>query len=213
MTFRTAFLAVAICAITSGAQASCPRLTAPYAFKNSPGHWGKDDSGPIVEGFVDSRRTRGGVLEAYHGIDVSAGNNSDYQKVIDCGGTFAIVRINHSIDKKHPIARIDEQFLPHVRGFDKSNIVSFPYYYLSVPKPMKTLKGLLSREQINDLKPSYAEYGRKEAERFLGFVSQLSNENKIEIVRPINIAGLSGRFGNVPPAVEIRRQASIASGR
>src|SRR5277367_6780301 len=102
----------------TAADATCQRFAAPDQFKNTPQSWG-DDSGPIVAGFVDSKRPSGGLFDLIHGVDLDSYNAVDHAEIADCGGKFAIVRINQHDAAGHDI--LDTLFSTNVQNLAKLN--------------------------------------------------------------------------------------------
>jgi hypothetical protein len=188
----------ALAVSATSANASCLRYTAPYAFPNEPQAWG-NDSGPIVtEGFVDTRSPRGGIFNAVHGIDVAAGDNVNYSKFVECGGGFAIVRINHSITKKGQISGpIDQEFALHMREFAAHGISGIPYFYFSLPSSLKRLNDLdrnFSNNEFDALRDKYFQFGQQSAQIFLSYVEELSGQTKDAAVPENDIAGIRAKF-------------------
>jgi hypothetical protein len=182
----------------ASANAACHDHAAPYKFLNEPLEWGKD-SGPIVnEGFVDSQRPKGGIYQVAHGVDVSKGDGVNYSKLAECGGTFAVVRINHSITKKGQIAGpIDEEFSSHMRNFTRHNIIGIPYFFFSLPTSFKQLNKLNKRFSASELdakKEEYANFGREAGKLFIQYVEELSKAPDLIPIQRIPIAGLRAKF-------------------
>jgi hypothetical protein len=179
-------LALATSIVSSIAEAKCPRYVAPGKFNNIPKEWGSD-SGPIVDGFVDSKGHDGSALNALHGIDLAKGDSVDYGKIRDCGGSFAIVRINHST------GRLDEWFARNVKGLDQEDVARFPYYYLAIPRSMKKLSSFesLTDADLASLREKYRQLGDTAAARFIDYVDHPGADG-INAMRASSVAGLQG---------------------
>ena len=169
-----------LCFCVSGqsAMASCPRYMAPAKFNNSPQSWG-NDSGPIVDGFIDVRGTDGKSLDLVQGVDLSHYNVIDYSKLKDCGGLFAFVQM-------------DGAFQRHFDGLVDVGVTPIPYYFLSLPGELRRAAQLPEKpsvEELANLRNKYAEAGRLAAVDFIQRVTATSRK-----VPLASVAGLNGHF-------------------
>jgi hypothetical protein len=174
----------------SVAHAACPRLTAPSQFDN-PKDWG-NDSGPVVAGFVDSKRPKGGLFDLVHGVDLDSYNTVDYSKIVECSGKFAIVRINNHKKSKD---NLDELFTANISGLAKQHIAAFPYYYFALPSELKTIKRFNNKLSDSDKARFVRDYesaGSSAAQKFMSLMSEAKYDVPI-----IDIAGLRGQFVSV----------------
>jgi hypothetical protein len=187
---RVGILIVPWLFVGSIAQAACPRLTAPGQFDN-PKDWG-NDSGPVVSGFVDSKRPKGGLFDLIHGVDLDSYNAVDYSKIAACSGKFAIVRINNHAKSKDSL---DELFVANISGLAKEQIAAFPYYYFALPRGLKTItqfgNGLSDGDKAR-LRKEYEDAGSSAARSFISLMSQAKYN-----VPVVDIAGLRGQFVSV----------------
>lgn len=174
----------------------CPRYVAPHNFNDKPPSWGGTDSGPIVPGFIDSRRSNTkALLRADQGIDLAAGNHVDYRDIRSCGGKFAFVRINHS----RPRGLVDQDFLPNVKSLNKVGVKWMPYYYFFVRKRRKKLEKFehLSDKEVRALLPAYRRLGKRAAQEFFRFVHMLSKKGGVNAFPVVDLGGLKGRLAAI----------------
>jgi len=176
----------------TAADATCQRFAAPDQFKNTPQSWG-DDSGPIVAGFVDSKRPSGGLFDLIHGVDLDSYNAVDHAEIADCGGKFAIVRINQHDAAGHDI--LDTLFSTNVQNLAKLNIPAFPYYFLTLPPQLRDISKFsnpLTAAAEAQYRKTYEDAGANAAQQFIALLAGA----KYDI--PINeVVGLKGRFVSV----------------
>jgi hypothetical protein len=169
--------------LCGGALASpCPRYTAPRSFNNSPASWG-NDSGPIVDGFIDVV-ANGSPLVLVHGVDLSRYNQIDYSRFAACGGTFSFVQM-------------DAMFSKHVDGLQTHNSVAIPYFFLKLPRDLRTVSNLAespSGEEITALRTRYAEAGKTSALSFVAALKAYSQSVGKPFPTDASIAGLTGKF-------------------
>jgi hypothetical protein len=185
-----ALIFVGFCA-TSGAQGACPRYTAPSQFDNAPVQWG-NDTGPIVNGFIDSKRPTGGLFDLVHGVDLDSYNAVDHAQIAGCGGKFAIVRINRHANGKDTL---DTLFNKNIDGLNAQNVSAFPYFFFNLPPDLKTIakfNNKLSAADEAQYRASYANAGSTAAQHFFDLLAQARYN-----VPSTNIAGLGGQFISV----------------
>jgi len=188
MSISRIIIFVGLYLIASVANATCPRFAAPSQFADTPPSWG-NDSGPIVAGFVDSKRPAGNLFDLIHGVDLDSYNAVDYSKIIDCGGKFAIVRINqHANDHDS----LDELFSANMAGLAKQQTSAFPYYFFALPKELRKIakfNGNLSDSDEAQFRKIYESAGVQAAQSFLNLLKTA------KYTVPTNeISGLKGMF-------------------
>jgi hypothetical protein len=183
------------------ANAACPRFTAPSQFDNTPASWG-NDSGPIVAGFVDSKRPAGSLFDLIHGVDLDSYNAVDYSQIINCGGKFAIVRTNQHANNQDSL---DTLFSDNMAGLARQQTSAFPYFFFALPDELRKIskyKSKLSDSDEAQYRKSYESAGVQAAQTFLNLLTTA----KYSV--PINeIAGLKGHF----VAVDVEQTPSDAS--
>ena len=167
-------------AITSCFAASCPRYVGPAKFNNIPQSWG-NDSGPIVDGFIDVKTPDGEALDSVQGVDLSRYNSIDFSKLKECGGEFAFIQL-------------DAHFKRNLAGLKTEGLTAIPYSFFHLPPLLRHASNLPtnpSLDQIAELRERYAEAGRNAAESFLQSLESLSSKDPLTSV---TLAGLTGRF-------------------
>jgi hypothetical protein len=175
----------------STANAACPKFAAPFGFDNTPSSWG-NDSGPIVSGFVDSKRPAGGLFELIHGVDLDSYNPVDHSQIVSCGGKFAIVRINqHSKGQD----TLDTLFSANMAGLAKLQISAFPYFFFAPPTELRKISRFNNKLSDSDeaqYRKSYEDAGVQGAQHFLALLQNAKYE-----VPTNEISGLKGQFVSV----------------
>jgi hypothetical protein len=169
--------------VVSGGAAACPRHIGPGNFLNSPAAWG-NDSGPIVDGFIDVLAENGTVLKVAHGVDLSRYNRMDYTSFNKCGGTFAFVQM-------------DRQFHEHAIGVQAHGATVIPYFFFKLPKKLRQASALLDSDKaegIELLRKAYIEAGEKSARDFLASLQKFNQQNSSKWPMVAELAGLKGKF-------------------
>ena len=170
------------------ANAACPRFTAPSQFENTPSSWG-DNSGPIVPGFVDTKRPAGSLFSVIHGVDLDSYNEVDHSQIVNCGGKFAIVRINqHSKGQD----TLDQLFSSNMAGLAKQQISAFPYFFFALPSELRKISKFKNKMSASDeaqYRKSYESAGVQAAQHFLNLLATAKYNVQID-----EISGLKGRF-------------------
>jgi hypothetical protein len=221
MYVKQAILVVLSCSIGAPlAKAQCPKFEAPSKFENP---WPKKnteaykkyggDIGPIVKGFINSRRPDqkgGGVYDVAHGIDV-AENKVLYSEIKDCGGEFALVRMSHSnhCDRRpggpcrppteeEGAGDKDEYYPGHIVALSKNGVVAIPYFWFELPEALTKITMFQALEEsqessVEQFRVRYVEYGTRAAEKFGQYAKELSTESS-KVVHTVHIAGLDGQF-------------------
>jgi hypothetical protein len=110
---------------TAGAQ-GCERKSAPIQWSEHKPWvpWNRTDTGLVLQGFVDLKTQNGDVWPLMHGTDLSSNNEVDYAALRECGGTFALVRV-------------DERFQTHFDGFVKQALIVVPYVFINIPVSLR----------------------------------------------------------------------------
>lgn len=164
------------------------RSVAPGKFPNTPARWGKTDSGPILDSFLELKiGTEKAEIE--HGVDLSHHNERiRYDELRRCGATFAIVKMG-------------DGFRDHADKLGLNHIAVMPYHYLSVASGKldyarhpelfggPSVKDIPAA-RLDELLRTGREMGRNKAKSFLSSYEQAMKPAE----RTTNLAGLRGEF-------------------